>query len=84
MSSGVPPLARAAITTPLKAAPASVGLPFSATVEANFGSVSWLSEVSSPNFGGVVAHRHQAGVVVHPGAGRFLVLGRDLSKSTTW
>ncbi len=45
----LPPSARLAIITPLSAALASVGLPFSATAFLNFELSSWFSDVIVPN-----------------------------------
>ena len=47
MSSAEPPLAIEAIITPLNAAPASVGLPLSATVPLNSGPSRSATEVTS-------------------------------------
>ena len=47
MSSAVPPLAIAAIITPLNAAPAVVGSPLSATLPLNSGSVRSSTVVTS-------------------------------------
>ena len=50
MSSAVPPSTRLAIMTPLSAALAAVGFPFSATAFLNFEPSNWLIEVIVPNF----------------------------------
>jgi hypothetical protein len=47
MSSADPPLAMAAIITPLKAAPACVGSPLRATLPSNSGSSRSASDVTS-------------------------------------
>ena len=78
MSSAEPPLAIAAIITPLNAAPAWVGSPLSATLPLYSGLSRSASEVTSGHLGRVVADRHVAAVVVDPGAIGVLELGRDL------
>ena len=45
----LPPSARLAIITPLSAALACVGFPFSATAFLNLGPSNWLSDVIVPN-----------------------------------
>ena len=69
---GEPPLASAAIITPLKPADACVGLPFSATLPRNSGLSRSSTLVTAGTLLGVVADRHVAAVVADPETARVL------------